>query len=89
MSGPFLLAPEPPRPPRPPTPHEQLVLADALEKLIMVHPTGAEPDYPILRSYLEARIRSTLGLAPALPFDGEAWADEITEGGISWTRQRV
>lgn len=55
----------------------------------MVHPTGAEPDYPILRSYLEARIRSTLGLAPALPFDGEAWADEITEGGISWTRQRV
>jgi transcriptional regulator with XRE-family HTH domain len=88
VSGPVLLDPGPPRPPRAPTPHGHMLLADALAKLVMVHPDGADLDYQRVRGYLESRIRAALDIGPNEHFDAEAWADELLEGAISWTRRR-
>jgi transcriptional regulator with XRE-family HTH domain len=88
VSGPIQLDPGPPQPPCAPTPHGHMLLADALAKLIMVHPDGASPDYARLRTYLETHIRAALGIGLNEHFDAEAWADELLEGAISWMRQR-
>ncbi|NTU80799.1 MAG: hypothetical protein HGA45_15710 [Chloroflexales bacterium] len=88
VSGPVQLDPGPPRPRRAPTPHRHMLLADALAKLVMVHPAGADSDYERLRAYLEKRIRAALDIGPNEHFDAEAWADELLEGAISWTRRR-
>lgn len=88
VSGPIHLDPEPPRPPRAPTPHGHMLLADALAKLLMVYPDGADPDYHRVRGYLESRIRVALDIGPNEHFDAETWADELLEGAISWIRQR-
>lgn len=85
MEGPVFLEREAGRPS---VPHEHLQLAGALARMIAAHPSGDDPDYPTLRSYLEGRIRSVLELRPGERFDIEAWADDVLEGGISRLRGR-
>jgi transcriptional regulator with XRE-family HTH domain len=75
MIGPIRRAPGPAQLPHDPAPLDHMLLADALAKLHMVHPSRDDQDYPRVRGYLEQRIRTALGLPADAPFDLEAWAD--------------